>query len=154
MVCDIELRLAAAVYPAAPFSGWYMGTEIGSRNLADEARYNLLPLIARRLGLDGAARASLWRERALVELNAAVLHSFALARCRIVDHHTASDEFLRFCALEKAAGREVSAQWDWIVPPLAGAATAVFHRPMRDLQLQPELVRSGPENSGCPAVEL
>lgn len=141
VVCDLALRLAGAVYPAAPFSGWYMGTEIGSRNLADEARYNLLPQIARRLGLDLAAPASLWRERALVELNAAVLHSFAAAGCRIVDHHTASDEFGRFCALEKAAGRAVSARWDWIVPPLAGAATAVFHRPMTDLQLRPEFVR-------------
>lgn len=39
-------------YPAAPFSGWYMGTEIGARNLSDVDRYNLLPRIARGLGLD------------------------------------------------------------------------------------------------------
>jgi nitric-oxide synthase len=143
VVCDMGMRLAGAVYPAAPFSGWYMGTEIGSRNLADEGRYNLLPQIARRMGLDTSAPASLWRERALVELNAAVLHSFAAAGCRIVDHHTASYEFERFCALEKKAGRAVSAQWDWIVPPLAGAATAVFHRPMTDLQLRPEFVHGG-----------
>jgi len=143
VVCDMALRLAGSVYPVAPFSGWYMGTEIGSRNLADEARYNLLPQIARCMGLDLAAPASLWRERALVELNAAVLHSFAAAGCRIVDHHTASDEFGRFCAMETAAGRPVSAEWDWIVPPLAGAATAVFHRPMTDLQLRPDFVHGG-----------
>lgn len=47
--------------------------------------------------------------------------SVAAAGCRSVDHPTASDEFGRFCALEKNAGRPVAAQWDWIAPPLAGA---------------------------------
>lgn len=144
VVCDLVFRVAGTEYAAAPFSGWYMGTEIGSRNLADEGRYNLLPVVAEKMGLSTATPRSLWKERALVELNAAVLHSFAAAGCRIVDHHTASEEFGRFCAMEKAAGREVSADWDWIVPPLAGAATPVFHQTMCDLQLRPELKR-GPQ---------
>ena len=144
VVCDMVLRVAGTEYPAAPFSGWYMGTEIGSRNLADEGRYNLLPVVAEKMGLGIDALGSLWKERALVELNAAVLHSFAEAGCRIVDHHTASEEFGRFCALEKAAGRAVSAEWDWIVPPLAGAATPVFHQTMCDLHLRPEIKR-GPQ---------
>ncbi len=145
VVCDRVLRVAGTEYPAAPFSGWYMGTEIGSRNLADAGRYNLLPVVAKKMGLNVDIPASLWKERALVELNAAVLHSFAEARCRIVDHHTASEEFGRFCAQEKAAGRDVSAAWDWIVPPLAGAATPVFHQPMCDLHLRPEFKR-GPQS--------
>jgi len=29
-------------FPAAPFNGWYMSTEIGCRNLCDANRYNLL----------------------------------------------------------------------------------------------------------------
>lgn len=144
VVCDMVLRVAGTEYPAAPFSGWYMGTEIGSRNLADEGRYNLLPVVAEKMGLSIDAPATLWKERALVELNAAVLHSFADAGCRIVDHHTASEEFGRFCAQEKAAGRDVSAAWDWIVPPLAGAATPVFHQTMCDRQLRPEIKR-GPQ---------
>jgi nitric oxide synthase oxygenase domain/subunit len=37
-----------------------MGTEIGARNLADNDRYNLLPLIAGRLGLDPGDERSLW----------------------------------------------------------------------------------------------
>ncbi len=143
VVCDLSLRIAGAEFPLAPFSGWYMGTEIGSRNLGDEARYNLLPVVARLMGLDLAEPGSLWKDRALIELNAAVLHSFAAAGCRIADHHTASNEFMRFCAAEERAGRAVSAQWDWVVPPLSGSATPVFHRPMRDLQLQPALCRGG-----------
>jgi nitric-oxide synthase len=138
IVCDISLRIAGTEFPAAPFSGWYMGTEIGCRNLGDENRYNLLPVVARRMGLPVDSKVSLWRERAMVELNAAVLHSFAEAGVRIVDHHTAGEEFVRFCALEAEAGRAVSADWDWIVPPMAGSATRVFHQPMQDLQLRPE----------------
>lgn len=29
-------------FPAIPFNGWYTTTEIGTRNLADSHRYNLL----------------------------------------------------------------------------------------------------------------
>jgi nitric-oxide synthase len=43
-----------------------MGTEIGSRNLGDEARYNLLPVVAGRMGLDLTTPASLWKDRALI----------------------------------------------------------------------------------------
>lgn len=147
VVCDLALQIAGAEFPFAPFSGWYMGTEIGSRNLGDEARYNLLPKIARRMGLDLATPASLWKDRALLELNTAVLHSFAAAGCRIVDHHLASQEFIRFCAMEEQAGRPVSAEWGWIVPPLSGSATPVFHRPMQNLQLCPALGRVGPRGA-------
>lgn len=29
-------------FPAAPFNGWYMSTEIGCRDLCDTTRYNML----------------------------------------------------------------------------------------------------------------
>jgi len=140
-VCDQALQIAGSEFSCVPFNGWYMGTEIGARNLGDESRYNLLPLIARKMGLDLNTPRTLWKDRALIELNLAVLHSFAGAGCRIVDHHTASADFMRFCAQEAQEGRSVSAQWDWIVPPLAGSATPVFHLPMQDLRLHPELRR-------------
>ena len=66
-----------------------MGTEIGARNLADHDRYNMLPAIAEIFNLDTTKHASLWRDRALVELNIAVLHSFKEDGVSIVDHHTA-----------------------------------------------------------------
>lgn len=40
------LEIGGIHYPAAPFNGWYMGTEIGARNLADTDRYDLLPRVA------------------------------------------------------------------------------------------------------------
>ncbi|MDX6361186.1 MAG: nitric-oxide synthase, bacterial, partial [Streptomyces sp.] len=54
------LEIGGICYPAAPFNGWYMGTEIGARNLADADRYDLLPLVADHLGLDTRTDRSLW----------------------------------------------------------------------------------------------
>ena len=50
-VSEVKLSLGGLNYTTAPFNGWYMGTEIGARNLSDPYRYNLLPRLARRLGL-------------------------------------------------------------------------------------------------------
>jgi nitric-oxide synthase len=138
VVTDMRLRVAGTDYPAAPFNGWYMSTEIAARNLADTDRYNLLPLVADRLGLDRRSDRTLWKDRALLELNAAVLHSFEADGVKLVDHHTASAEFLKFCEREKNEGREVSARWDWIVPPMSPATTPVFHQPMREFPSTPD----------------
>ena len=51
-IARMPLEIGGLVYTAAPFNGWYLGTEIGARNLADTDRYDLLPEIARRMGLD------------------------------------------------------------------------------------------------------
>ncbi|WP_435811824.1 nitric oxide synthase oxygenase [Streptomyces zaomyceticus] len=127
-ISDMTLEIGGVRYPAAPFNGWYMGTEIGARNLADAERYDLLPLVADRLGLDRSTERTLWRDRALVELNVAVLHSFQEAGVTMADHHTESQRFLRHIAQETRHGRETPADWSWIVPPVSGSATPVFHR--------------------------
>ena len=127
VLSDMRLRIGGIDFPAAPFNGWYMGTEIGSRDLGDEGRYNMLPVIAEKMGIE-RANDPLWRDRALVELNAAVIFSYEQAGVRIVDHHRASSEFMEFAAREMKAGRAVSADWSWIVPPMSGSATPVFHK--------------------------
>jgi nitric-oxide synthase, bacterial len=139
-ISNMCLEIGGICYPAAPFNGWYMGTEIGARNLADVDRYNLLPALAQRLGLDTTRERSLWRDRALVELNLAVLHSFDTAGVTIADHHTESHRFLVHLAREERAGRITPADWSWIVPPLSGAATPVFHRYYHDADLRPNYV--------------
>lgn len=131
-ISNMCLEIGGIHYPAAPFNGWYMGTEIGARNLADTDRYNLLPAVARRLGLDTSTDRSLWKDRALVELNRAVLHSFDRAGVTIADHHTESRRFLSHLEREERKGREVGADWSWIVPPISGSATPVFHRTYED----------------------
>ena len=145
IVSNFCFRAAGTDFTAAPFNGWYMGTEIGARNLADRARYNVLPLIAEKLGLDRRSPRTLWIDRALVELNLAVLHSYAADGVRLVDHHSASSEFMRFLAAEAAAGRPVSADWSWIVPPLSPATTEVFHTPLRAFPTSPDFRPMAPD---------
>jgi nitric-oxide synthase len=127
-ISNMRMRIGGVDYPLAPFNGWYMGTEIGARNLADAHRYNLLPVVARLMGLDTSTEATLWRDRALVELNRAVLWSFGRAGVKISDHHTESGRFLAHLRSEERAGRQVPADWTWIVPPMSGGITPVFHR--------------------------
>lgn len=127
-ISDMALEIGGVSYPAAPFNGWYMGTEIGARNLADADRYDMLATVAERLGLDTTNERTLWRDRALVELNLAVLHSFQEAGVTIADHHTESVRFLKHIAQEQRLGRPTPADWSWIVPPVSGGLTPVYHR--------------------------
>jgi nitric-oxide synthase, bacterial len=127
-ISNMRFEVGGISFPAAPFNGWYMGTEIGARNFGDDQRYNVLPEVARRMGLDTSSDKTLWRDRAIVELNVAVLHSFRQARVTIIDHHAAAKHFIRHIALEENAGRETHADWSWIVPPISGSTTPVFHR--------------------------
>lgn len=126
-ISDMMLVTRDELFPCAPFNGWYMGTEIGARNLGDASRYNLLPRIAKELGLD-LRRDRLWKDRSLLVLNEAVLHSFDREGVKIVDHHQASTEFLKHCDREHSLGRQVQAEWSWVVPPVSASTTGVFHR--------------------------
>lgn len=137
MVSNMRLEIGGIQYKAAPFNGWYMGTEIGARNLADTNRYHLLPRVAQLFGLNTASEATLWRDQALVELNVAVLHSFKEDGVTIVDHHTAAKQFARFTDNETNEGRDVTGQWSWLIPPMSPAATHVFHRSFDATELSP-----------------
>jgi nitric-oxide synthase len=148
-ISNMRLRIGGIDYPSAPFNGWYMGTEIGARNLADHDRYDLLPYLARRMGLDMSSEATLWRDRALVELNRAVLHSFGEAGVTITDHHTESKRFLTHLEKEEAAGRSCPAEWSWIVPPVSGGLTPVYHRYYDTGELLPNFFPAA-QPSGCP----
>ncbi|MFD2330005.1 nitric oxide synthase oxygenase [Cohnella sp. GCM10020058] len=144
VISDMLLEIGGIHYPAAPFNGWYMGTEIGSRNLGDEARYNLLPRVAANLGLDTSSNTTLWKDRALVELNAAVLHSFRRDGVTIVDHHTAAQQFSIFERNEEKAGRDVTGRWSWLIPPLSPSATSIFHKSYEDRIVSPQFIHQNP----------
>ena len=137
VISNMRLEVGGVSYTAAPFNGWYMGTEIGARNLGDVERYNLLPVIAEKMGLKKRLDRELWKDRALVELNIAVLSSFARDGVTIIDHHTASRQFMHHQRNEEEAGRVLPADWSWIVPPMSGSVTPVFHIPYKDCTLSP-----------------
>lgn len=132
IISDMRLEIGGINYPMAPFNGWYMGTEIGARNLADEDRYNLLPAIAKQMGLATNSNRSLWIDKALVELNIAVLHSYHQSGVTIIDHHTAAKQFKAFEKKENNAGRPVTGNWTWLIPPVSPATTHIFHKPYRN----------------------
>ena len=127
-VSEIALDVGGVQYRCAPFNGFYMVTEIGARNLSDPNRYNLLPVVAERLGLDTKASSTLWKDRAMVELSIAVMHSFQKRKVRMLDHHAMSEYFLQFEKQELAAGRCVYGDWSWLVPPLSGSASPLWWR--------------------------
>ena len=127
-ISNMPLSIGGITYPAAPFNGWYLGTEIGARNLADAQRYDLLPVVADGMGLDRGSERTLWRDRAVIELVRAVQHSFDVAGVTMSDHHEEARRFLKHVAKEERAGRGCPADWSWIVPPISGALTPVFHR--------------------------
>ncbi len=127
-ISNMPLSIGGVTYPAAPFNGWYLGTEIGARNLADADRYDLLPVVADRMGLSRSSERTLWRDRAVIELVRAVQHSFDVAGVTMSDHHEEARRFLKHLAKEERAGRSCPADWSWIVPPVSGSLTPVFHR--------------------------
>ncbi|CAG0902277.1 unnamed protein product, partial [Darwinula stevensoni] len=124
-------------FPAAPFSGWYMVTEIGARDLCDAHRYNILPEVGRRMGLDTSTPSTLWKDRALVEVNVAVLHSYQESGVAMVDHHTASESFMKHLEHEMKNRGGCPGDWVWIVPPLSSSITPVFHQEMALYKLNP-----------------
>jgi nitric-oxide synthase, bacterial len=138
---DMRLEIGGVLYSAAPFNGWYLSTEIGARNLVDRHRYNALPEIARRMGLDMSSERTLWRDRAMIELNRAVIYSYDSQGVVITDHHTESRHFLEHLEREERAGRVCPADWSWIVPPVSGGLTPVYHRYYDEADLLPRFVR-------------
>jgi nitric-oxide synthase len=140
MISDMLLDIGGIRYTAAPFNGWYMGTEIGSRNLADADRYNALPAIADLMGLDRSTNTSLWKDRALLELNTAVIHSFKQSGVSIVDHHTAAEQFMRFMKREHDNGRNVNARWSWLIPPMSPAATPIWNQSFVERDVRPDFI--------------
>jgi nitric-oxide synthase len=159
-ISSMRLEIGGISYTCAPFNGWYMGCEIGARNLGDEQRYNLLPKVAEVMGIDTSRDRMLWKDRALVELNLAVLHSYEKAGVKMVDHHTVCKHFVQFEEREAAAGRPAYANWEWVVPPISGSATPLFHRRYDDVELNPNFYyqpdpwrpegSAGDEAKGCP----
>jgi nitric-oxide synthase len=139
-ISDMELSIGGIVYPLAPFTGWYVAPELSARDFTDAARYHLLPEIAAALGLD--LRDPLWKDRAMIELTAAVLWSYGRAGVRIDDHHTATERFHRWTQAERRRGHTVEAEWAWMIPPISASATPVFHERYSAVPRLPNFLRA------------
>ncbi|MFZ4681691.1 MAG: nitric oxide synthase oxygenase [Terrimicrobiaceae bacterium] len=153
-VSDMVFDLGGIAYTAAPFNGFYMGTEVAARNFCDPDRYNLLPDIAAILGLNTQSERSLWRDRAIVEMNVAVLASFAARGVRMVDHHTLSNSLMEFVAEEHACQREVQADRQYMVPPLSPSTVPTFRATFDGNRfLKPNFFYQSPPNEVGPTAK-
>uniref|UniRef100_A0A2K5CDV4 Nitric oxide synthase n=1 Tax=Aotus nancymaae TaxID=37293 RepID=A0A2K5CDV4_AOTNA len=136
-VANMLLEVGGLEFPGCPFNGWYMGTEIGVRDFCDVQRYNILEEVGRRMGLETHKLASLWKDQAVVEINIAVLHSFQKQNVTIMDHHSAAESFMKYMQNEYRARGGCPADWIWLVPPISGSITPVFHQEMLNYVLSP-----------------
>lgn len=113
------------------------------------------------MGLDTRKTSSLWKDQALVEVNIAVLHSFQVnaltlssdvlpqekrlspvlrsqsCKVTIVDHHSATESFMKHMENEYRVRGGCPGDWVWIVPPMSGSITPVFHQEMLNYRLTP-----------------
>lgn len=147
-VSDMMLDAGGVHYRMAPFNGWYLDAEIAARNFTDSNRYNLLPKVAEAMGLDITNDRNLWRDKALIMLNEAVLHSFDRDAVKISDHHAIGHEFLEFCRNEQRAGREPYGKWMWLVPPVSSSTSVLYQEPFKDIALKPAFRYQKPIWSG------
>ncbi|KAK6473256.1 nitric oxide synthase [Huso huso] len=136
-VSSMLLEVGGLEFTACPFNGWYMGTEIGVRDFCDVQRYNILEEVGRRMGLETNKLASLWKDQALVEINIAVLHSFQKQNVTVMDHHSASESFMKHLQNEFRLRGGCPADWVWLVPPMSGSITPVYHQELLNYILTP-----------------
>ncbi|XP_062399931.1 nitric oxide synthase, brain [Sardina pilchardus] len=147
-VSNMLLEIGGLEFTGCPFSGWYMGTEIGVRDFCDSSRYNILEDAAKMMGLDTRKTSSLWKDQALVEINIAVLYSFQISKVTIVDHHSATESFIKHMENEFRVRGGCPGDWVWIVPPMSGSITPVFHQEMINYRLTPSFeYQSDPWNN-------
>jgi nitric-oxide synthase len=143
-ICNQRLEIGGISYSLAPFSGWYTAAEIGARNLSDATRYNLLPVVAERMGLDTSSDRTLWKDRAMLELTIAVMHSFDTAGVSIIDHHFASRQFVKHELREQSHSRPTPGHWELLVPPTGGSATPLWERRYQPTILRPNFFAQPP----------
>ncbi|XP_072909368.1 nitric oxide synthase, inducible-like [Hemitrygon akajei] len=136
-VANMMLEVGGLEFPGCPFNGWYMSSEIGVRDLCDVQRYNVLEEVGKKMGLETNKLSSLWKDKAVVEINVAVLHSFQKKNVTIMDHHTASQSFMKHLENEFRLRGGCPGDWVWLVPPISGSITQVFHQEILNYILSP-----------------
>ncbi|ODJ52870.1 nitric oxide synthase [Brochothrix thermosphacta] len=153
VITNMRLEIGGISYDAAPFNGWYMGTEIASRNFVDEQRYNKLDEIAAAFDITTRKNRDLWKDRTLLELNIALLQSYQREKVQVVDHHTAAKQFGQFEQQEKAQNRKVTGNWAWLIPPMSPTTTHIFHQRYNNEVKKPNFFyKKSPfdKGNGCP----
>lgn len=115
-ISNMQVDCGGLIFPGCAFSGWYTSSEIGCRDLLDPNRRNLIKPIAVKMGLNTRNLSTLWKDKVMLEVNIAVLHSFQKAKVTIVDHHTASEIFMKHLENETKVRGGCPADKMFIIP--------------------------------------
>ena len=89
------------------------------------------------MDLDTSRNGTLWKDKALIELNIAVLHSFKNKELVLLITILFAQQFQQFEKQEVACGRVVTGNWVWLIPPLSPATTHIYHKPYPNEILKP-----------------
>ena len=89
------------------------------------------------MNLDSSNNMTLWRDRVALELNIAILHSFAKAGVAIVDQHSSSEQFMIHMNNELRSRGGCPADWVWLNPSQSGSLCPVYHQEMLHYHLTP-----------------
>jgi len=137
----VSLSMADSVYEAAPFSGWYVSSEIAALDLA--ARYEMIPRIAHHLHYSlKADTADDLEHQALVELNTSIVWSFTQAGIRIAQPDDISRLFLRYAARQRKIGYSANVDGNRIVPPMVSPGLRREFKQFRSVLTQPHFFRN------------
>lgn len=136
-VSNMMLEAGGIQYTASPFTGWFLSTEVASRDLLDVQRYNLLEPLGQALNLDMSSNATMWKDEVCLELNKAVLDSYTKAGVTMVDQFTNAEQFMTHFAAEHKERGGCPADWVWVVPPQSGSLVPTFHQEMANYHLSP-----------------
>uniref|UniRef100_A0A672RME0 Nitric oxide synthase n=1 Tax=Sinocyclocheilus grahami TaxID=75366 RepID=A0A672RME0_SINGR len=159
-VASMLMEIGGLEFTACPFNGWYMGTEIGVRDFCDSQRYNVLERVGQLMGLETRKLSSLWKDQALmgymveilicilIQDPAVLLHLYIYwslycyigvqkNKVTITDHHSASESFMQHLETEVRQRGGCPADWVWLVPPMSGSLTPVYHQEMLNYILSP-----------------
>lgn len=60
-----------------------------------------------------------------------------MCKVTIVDHHSATESFMKHMENEYRVRGGCPGDWVWIVPPMSGSITPVFHQEMLNYRLTP-----------------
>ena len=88
-------------------------------------RYNTLPKIAELFKLETKTNRSLWRDRALVELNRAVSTALTVPVFEL-EINSLTRQFEKFCEAEAKVQCPITGDWSWLVPPISASQTPTF----------------------------
>merc|ERR1719348_219613 len=136
-VSNMMLEAGGIQYTASPFTGWFLSTEVATRDLLDVQRYNLMESLGQALNLDMSSNATMWKDQVALELNKAVLDSYTKAGVTMVDQFTNAEQFMTHFAQEHKERGGCPADWVWVVPPQSGSLVPTFHQEMNRYHLHP-----------------